>query len=67
MTKERTMKRACLAAVLSLGVMAFTVTPPASAQTVVLKGITPWQADYDLSKAFFLFQDLVNERLKGKV
>ena len=61
------MKRACLAAVLSLGVMAFTVTPPASAQTVVLKGITPWQADYDLSKAFFIFQDLVNERLKGKV
>ncbi len=39
----------------------------ATAQPVVLKGITPWQADYDLSKSFFIFQELVNERLKGKV
>jgi TRAP-type C4-dicarboxylate transport system substrate-binding protein len=37
------------------------------AQAVVLKGITPWQADYDLSQAFLTFRDLVNERLKGKV
>lgn len=52
-----------LAAVLAL-------TPVGSAlaqQPVVLKGITPWTADYDLCKAFFLFQELVNERLKGKV
>ena len=39
----------------------------ALAAPVVLKGIIPWQKDYDLSKAFFVFQDLVNERLKGKV
>jgi TRAP-type C4-dicarboxylate transport system substrate-binding protein len=37
------------------------------AEPVVLKGIIPWQKDYDLSKSFFIFQDLVNERLKGKV
>ena len=40
---------------------------PSQADPIVLKGITPWQADYDLSRAFFTFQDLVNERLKGKV
>lgn len=37
------------------------------AAPIVLKGITPWQADYDLSRAFFVFQDLVNERLKGRL
>ena len=36
-------------------------------QPIVLRGITPWTADYDLSKGFFTFQQLVNERLKGKV
>ena len=41
--------------------------PALAQQPVVLKGITPWTADYDLSKAFFIFQELVNERLKGKV
>jgi TRAP-type C4-dicarboxylate transport system substrate-binding protein len=40
----------------------------ASAQSpIVLKGITPWTADYDLSKSFFMFQELVNAKLKGKV
>lgn len=52
-----------LALALSLGFAA----PAAQASPVVLKGIIPWQADYDLSKAFFIFQDLVNERLKGRV
>lgn len=50
--------------------IAFVVCLSASAvraEPVVLKGIIPWQKDYDLSKAFFVFQDLVNERLKGKV
>ncbi|MEI8265839.1 MAG: TRAP transporter substrate-binding protein DctP [Betaproteobacteria bacterium] len=44
--------------------------PMASAQAqqaVVLRGITPWTADYDLSNAYFKFQELVNARLKGKV
>lgn len=36
-------------------------------QPIVLRGITPWTADYDLSKAFFTFQELVNAKLKGKV
>jgi len=36
-------------------------------QPIVLRGITPWTADYDLSKGFFTFQQLVNEKLKGKV
>lgn len=36
-------------------------------QAIVLRGITPWTADYDLSKSFFTFQELVNARLKGKV
>lgn len=60
------MKRTCLA-LLTLALAAICVLKPASADPVVLKGITPWQADYDLSKAFFTFQKLVNERLKGKV
>jgi TRAP-type C4-dicarboxylate transport system substrate-binding protein len=36
---------------------------------VVLRGITPWTADYNSSKAFFIFQELVNknEKLKGKL
>jgi TRAP-type transport system periplasmic protein len=38
-------------------------------QPIVLKGITPWVADYDLSKSFFVFQELVSksEKLKGKL
>jgi TRAP-type C4-dicarboxylate transport system substrate-binding protein len=50
--------------------LAFVVGLSASsvrAAPVVLKGIIPWQKDYDLSTAFFIFQDLVNKRLKGKV
>lgn len=36
-------------------------------QPIMLRGITPWTADYDLSKGFFTFQELVNARLKGKL
>jgi TRAP-type C4-dicarboxylate transport system substrate-binding protein len=36
-------------------------------QPITLRGMTPWTADYDLSKGFFTFQQLVNEKLKGKV
>ena len=36
-------------------------------QPITLRGITPWTADYDLSKGFLTFQQLVNEKLKGKV
>jgi TRAP-type C4-dicarboxylate transport system substrate-binding protein len=53
----------------SLAVALAVCVPSAAlhAEPVVLKAIIPWQKDYDLSKAFFVFQDLVNERLKGKV
>lgn len=36
---------------------------------VVLRGIVPWNQNYDPAKPFFIFQDLVNknEKLKGKV
>jgi TRAP-type C4-dicarboxylate transport system substrate-binding protein len=54
---------AFLAVALIVGLSASAVR----AAPVVLKGIIPWQKDYDLSTAFFMFQDLVNERLKGKV
>ncbi|HEX7054534.1 MAG TPA: TRAP transporter substrate-binding protein DctP [Burkholderiales bacterium] len=57
------MRRLLLAAALALAPLAGALAQ----QPVVLKGITPWTADYDLSKAFFAFQELVNERLKGKV
>jgi TRAP-type transport system periplasmic protein len=36
-------------------------------QPITLRGITPWTPDYDLSKGFFTFQQMVNEKLKGKV
>jgi TRAP-type C4-dicarboxylate transport system substrate-binding protein len=36
-------------------------------QQITLRGITPWTADYDLSKGFFTFQQLVNQKLKGRV
>ena len=36
-------------------------------QPITLRGITPWTPDYDLSKGFFTFQELVNAKLKGKV
>lgn len=36
-------------------------------QPITLRGITPWTPDYDLSKGFFTFQSVVNEKLKGKL
>lgn len=60
------MKHVC-AAFVSLSLLCTAGLAPAKADPVVLRGITPWQADYDLSKAFFVFQELVHERLKGKV
>ncbi|MCQ9618278.1 TRAP transporter substrate-binding protein DctP [Paenalcaligenes niemegkensis] len=53
----------CVATVIALGLAA----TPAQAQKIVLKGITPWSADYDLSKAFFMFEELVEEKLGDKV
>jgi len=35
--------------------------------TIVLKGVTPWTADYDLSQAFFIFSDLVKEKFGDRV
>lgn len=60
------MKRIGIAG-LAAAALIFASTGHSHAQAVVLKGITPWQADYDLSRAFFIFQDLVKERLKGKL
>lgn len=39
----------------------------AQAQPIVLRGITPWNPDYDMSQAFMLFQDMVKERMAGKL
>lgn len=33
----------------------------------MLRGITSWHEEYDMSKAFMLFKDMVNERLAGKL
>ncbi len=41
--------------------------PPAAAQPIVLKGATPWIADYNLSKPLFLMQKMVTDKLKGKL
>lgn len=39
----------------------------AAQDTIVLRGITPWVADYDLSRAFFIFEELVEERFGDRV
>lgn len=47
---------------------ALAAAPGALAQQpITLRGITPWTPDYDLSKGFFTFQEIVNAKLKGKV
>jgi TRAP-type C4-dicarboxylate transport system substrate-binding protein len=51
----------------SLLVAPHTVSQAQQSAPIVLRGITPWTADYDLSKAFFQFQELVGQRLKGRV
>lgn len=56
--------RIALTAALSVGLM---TTSAASQDTIVLRGITPWVADYDLSRAFFIFSDLVEERFGDQV
>lgn len=57
------------AALIALGIL--TALPASrtalAQQPITLRGITPWTADYDLSKGFMTFQELVNTRLKGKV
>lgn len=55
----------CAAAVLGIALTSERV----AAEPVVLRGIVPWNANYDPAKPFFIFQDLVNksEKLKGKV
>lgn len=60
------MKRSWLA-VIFLSLVLCNSLGAAKAAPVVWKAVIPWQADYDLSKAFFIFQDLVNERLKGRL
>ncbi len=65
-TKEA-MTRAARAAMLVVPIVLSAIPSATAQQPVTLRGITPWTADYDLSKGFFTFQELVNTRLKGKV
>lgn len=61
---------ATLAAFAATATLTSTASDRAAAQSpIVLRGITPWVADYDLSKSFFIFQELVNksDKLKGKL
>lgn len=39
----------------------------ANAEVIELKGMTPWTKDYASSEPFFTFQEMIEERLKGKV
>ena len=48
-------------------VLAIGAVPVKAANPIVLKGITPWQASYAHSASFFMFQKMVNQKLKGKV
>jgi len=44
-----------------------SAAPLRAQDTIVLRGITPWVADYDLSRAFFIFSELVTERFGDRV
>lgn len=60
-------KRTLVVHALSFAAVLAPIGSAVAQQPIVLRGITPWTADYDLSKAFFQFQELVNQRLKGRV
>jgi TRAP-type C4-dicarboxylate transport system substrate-binding protein len=57
------MSRILCAAILMVG----TTGAVTAQDNIVLRGITPWQADYDLSRAFFIFEELVEERFGDRV
>jgi TRAP-type C4-dicarboxylate transport system substrate-binding protein len=59
------MKR--IATTIAAAIAALAASAVLAQQPITLRGITPWTPDYDLSKGFFTFQQLVNEKLKGKV
>jgi TRAP-type C4-dicarboxylate transport system substrate-binding protein len=46
---------------------AVSVPVLAQSEPIVLKGMTPWTPDYASSKPFFMFQELIEERLQGRV
>lgn len=48
-------------------VSAITTEARAESKPIVLKGITPWTKDYSSSQPLFMFQRLIEKRLKGKV
>ena len=52
---------------IAVAVVVATTGIAVAQQPITLRGITPWTPDYDLSKGFFTFQQMVNEKLKGKV
>ena len=58
-----------LTSVLAVGFALFASAAPipAQAEPIILKGTTPWIADYSLSQPYFMLQKLVTERLKGKL
>jgi TRAP-type C4-dicarboxylate transport system substrate-binding protein len=61
---------AILSTFAATAILAAVASDRVAAQSpIVLRGITPWVADYDLSKSFFIFQELVNksDKLKGKL
>ena len=53
-----------VAVALTLGLSA---TSAYAAKKIVLRGVTPWTADYDLSRGFFIFEELVKEKFGDKI
>lgn len=45
----------------------FATQAAAQEEQIVLRGITPWQEDYDLSQALFQFRDLLEEKFGDRV
>lgn len=49
------------------GVAAAFGATTARADVIELKGMTPWTKDYASSQPFFMFQEMIEERLKGRL
>ncbi len=47
--------------------VALGLSSAAQADVIELKGMTPWTKDYASSEPFFMFQEMIEERLAGKV
>src|SRR5699024_6048441 len=51
----------------ALGISFLFTTTGVAQEKLVLKGVTPWTQDYELSRSFFIFKDLVEEKLGERV